>query len=294
MVSPAAGTAGRELLEDLLFDPDTLVRQPAASQLKQIGASKILETIESVRDWKWDESLSGALSTSADYARDHSAATLKQLKSHEQAEIRAGIAWGLGNLGPSKETSDALLAALDDPDFEVRRGAAHSLGKVGGDGVADRLDGIANTEDPRVRVMTAWSQVNLGDKRGYAHLSRLVFDDDARAATQACEALGRIAKRDAVELLLSASEDPRPVVRGAAVTALAQRARKSDAPHRAAVEELLASLVKDDDEYVRAAARAAVAQRARCGAKSGARVSSEDERLLGQIGYVADDDPDGE
>jgi HEAT repeat protein len=283
IVTPAAGEAGRELLQDLLFDSDPMNRQSAVTFLRNQGNSRFLDTIESVRDSKWDESLSGTSPLSAKLVRNHSDETLRNLKEHGQAAVRADIAWALGGTKPAPATSAALLAALDDPDFEVRRGAARSLGRLGGDGVTDRLDGIPNTEDPRVRVMAAWSQVRLGDKRGYAHLSRLIAGEDARAATQACTALGRIAKRDAVALLLQASEDPRPVVRGAAVLALAERAKKGDAPHREAVDALVVRLAHDDDDYVRAAARAAQLRRV---GRPVAATSPEDREGLERLGYV--------
>lgn len=294
MVTPAAGTAGRELLEDQLFDSDPMVRQVAARLLENQGGSEFLEQIESLRDGKWEEHLSGPSPLASKLARNLSEETLRNLKEHKQAEVRAEIAWALGITAPSPATSAALLAALDDPDFEVRRGAAHSLGRLGGEGVTDRLDGVPNTEDPRVRVVAAWSQVKLGDKRGYAHLSRLVANEDLRAATQACTALGRIPKRDAVALLLNAAADPRPVVRGAAVLSLAQRAKKNDAPHRAAVEALLAGLARDEDDYVRAAARAAQLRRI---AKPAAASSQESDGLiarLGYVGYVAGDGDDSD
>lgn len=282
MVSPAAGEAGRDLLEDLLFDSDPMNRQSAVTFLRSQGGSAFLETVESVRDSKWDESLSGPSPIAAKLIRNLSGETLRLLKEHAQAAVRADIAWALGRTKPSPETSAALLAALNDPDFEVRRGAAHSLGSVGGEGVTDRLDGIPNTEDPRVQMVAALSQVRLGDKRGYAHLSRLLAGEDARAATQACTALARVGEREAVELLLAATGDRRPVVRGAAVLSLAEHFRMGESPERAAVEAAIARLAADHDDYVRAAARAARRRRA---PKPTPELDPETLQVLKNLGY---------
>ena len=174
------------------------------------------------------------------------------LRDHRQWEVRARQAWTLGHGEPSPEVSAALIEALLDPHYEVRRWSAWSLGRLGGPGAADALYGVPATDDARVRTAAAEALVRLGDDRGYPLLVTLMNDPDPRAAILALEALARNPSErhlgDLLDVLQQAARDPRPAVRGHVLIVLERLAILGE-ERLAALLELLAD---DPHPYVRA------------------------------------------
>lgn len=143
---------------------------------------------------------------------------LRAALDHPEAAIRVAA---IGALWRHRLTGEAELgAALRDPDERVRREVV--LGMVS----LDDLDGLAvasGDASPGVRIAAARGVGAVGDPRGIATLTRMHDDEDplVRAA-----ALGALAQTgctdDAAGLAVRALDDPSWEVRQAAATALAE------------------------------------------------------------------------
>ena len=112
--------------------------------------------------------------------------------------------------GESEEpwSLDVLLEALDDPDPEVRREAAHRLGERRDPRALDPL--IAALADPEVSAGAAWALGEVGDPRAGAALMELLEDSDLNARVAAARALGGVGDVSAVPLLQELATDPAP------------------------------------------------------------------------------------
>ena len=80
-----------------------------------------------------------------------------------------------------------LLAALEDPDEDVRRISVRGLGQLGSANVADDLLGLL--EDPSVplRLDVCRTLARIGGEAGHRALSRLIEDPAARLAASAMQ-----------------------------------------------------------------------------------------------------------
>jgi pimeloyl-ACP methyl ester carboxylesterase len=75
--------------------------------------------------------------------------------------VREGLAWAFG-LEPVEGDAKALVGALDDTHWTVRRAAARSLGEITSrEAIEALIDRLAPDEHPRVRVWAAWSLRSL-------------------------------------------------------------------------------------------------------------------------------------
>jgi HEAT repeats len=129
--------------------------------------------------------------------------------------------WGLG--------VDQLVELLDDPDADVRRGAAFGLGLsgAGARAAADVLADGLHDIDPRVRRAAAWALGQIGPA-AHGSAARLIdaaWLGDAALRLAAIDALGRIG----------------PCARSAAY-ALVMLRKVCDAPLREPVSEALARI----------------------------------------------------
>jgi len=124
---------------------------------------------------------------------------------------------------PGDDTLDALLAALDDADAEVRASAAEAL--VGKDAIhphhivraEEELDRLL-TEGPREQTAALHAFHRLGRRPSDEALERLLRNDDAGVRAEAVRTLDPDAA--GTQRLLAALEDPTHVVRGAAADRL--------------------------------------------------------------------------
>jgi HEAT repeat protein len=163
---------------------------------------------------------------------------------------RATAAFRLGDIGPASAAT-ALIAALKDPDRDVRIAAARSLGRLRApEAAAELLTAAADRRVPPALVR--WALLQIGPA-ALPRLLPLVTDDSERARTgvvqlvgllggpgeaalvrerltddssmvraQAARALGRIGGRRDLPALRRASWDRVPAVRAAAAEALGQ------------------------------------------------------------------------
>lgn len=80
------------------------------------------------------------------------------LVTHEDPWVREGMALAMATL-PQAGDADALLGAMDDPEWRVRRAAARGLGEIVSRGGAGRLVDCLE-QDPDLRVR-AWARASL-------------------------------------------------------------------------------------------------------------------------------------
>ncbi|NLF17890.1 MAG: hypothetical protein GX595_11630 [Lentisphaerae bacterium] len=153
--SPLEGAAVAGILNDALSDPDATVRRHVLSAARMVPGVLTCEALEPlVRD---DDREIRILAVQA----------LAQVRGEEAR--RAGI----------------LAGVLGDPDVGVRREAARSLGRLGGDGFAG-LERLSADADPGVRLQAVQELVQLQHPEGLALLERCVLDD----------AIGALERRD--------------------------------------------------------------------------------------------------
>ena len=134
---------------------------------------------------------------------------------------RRAAAYELRALGPTRGAPLAL-AALGDPDDEVRLAAADAAIRLRAAGAADAVTGWLNAPDVRARRKACEVARALPSPRAVAPLARTLGDPDAEVRAEAAEALGRQASAEAVAPLLGRLDDPTPAVRIQIIAALAR------------------------------------------------------------------------
>jgi HEAT repeat protein len=138
------------------------------------------------------------------------------------------------------------VAALQDPDDEVRLAAADAAIRLRATGATEVAIGWLNARDARVRRKACEIARALPSPLAVAPLARSLGDPDSEVRSAAAEALGRQSSAEAVPPLLGRLDDAAPLVRVRIVEALAQL---GDA--RAVVP--LVGKVQDSSPEVRAA-----------------------------------------
>ena len=162
------------------------------------------------------------------------------------AAVRSAAVAALARLGAL--TAGDVVAALDDPQAEVRRRACEVAVGV----AADLRPALADA-DPSVVEAAAWA---LGEKEDAAAVAALaevaVAHDDPLCREAAVAALGAIGDPAGLPAILAATRD-KPAIRRRAVIALAP----FEGPE---VDEALARAAEDRDWQVRQAAEDVTAQ----------------------------------
>ena len=126
---------------------------------------------------------------------------------------------------PSKIT-EQLVTLLNDPQPEVRRTAALSLGKISEPAATAGLIQSLSDPDEEVRQWSAWALGNLGDhlsQEGVMALVQSLADPSETVRQTAALALGRTtASEDALKVLGEASDIATPSTQQAIIQALSQ------------------------------------------------------------------------
>jgi HEAT repeat protein len=276
-----------EGLIQALKDPDYAVRKEATQDLKKIGDSQAVDAlIESLKYENWQDDyiiLDGVRSNSAEALGnigDPKAIPylIQSLDQDPYEEVRAKSAWALGKLN-AKEAVDALIKALYDEDWEVRKYAANSLGIIGDQNALPYLIEILNDpdrqvrqyaavalgkmkderaisillesmddEDDNVKLISMYALENMGEK-AVGPLTKTLKDKDWRIRANAAIVLGKIGDEKAQKSLSGAlkgmfNKDRNNYVRGKAAEALGNIGSEK------AINSLTKAL-KDEDKYVR-------------------------------------------
>lgn len=205
------------------------------------------------------------------------APALRAAVSSTDAYQRWKAAWGLGRVPGA---TDALLPLLRDPDIDVRREAARSLGRLGDPAAVPALLEALRDDNSFVRRWAGGALGEIGDARARDALRAAAADPTVLVAQSAARALGRLGESSnwppfkppsrpaddaALEALLTNAD---ATVRKDAAKFLAERADG----------ERLARLAADRDSEVRKGAVDAM------GANSAT--------ASGALAFLSDPDPD--
>ena len=122
------------------------------------------------------------------------------------------------------EATRPLIRALDNPDAQVRAGAARALGRIkNAAAVQPLIDRLQSDSDPRVRtrVATALGEIRAGS--AIPALSAAVADSSTTVRRAVVAALAAMRDDRATEALISALQDSDADVRRRAARALGRR-----------------------------------------------------------------------
>jgi HEAT repeat protein len=158
--------------------------------------------------------------------------------------------------GNADSTVSSLILLLKDPNPDLRRTAALSLGKIASAEASPVLVQALGDRDPLVRQYSAWALGNLepADEKAAASLMELFDDPDPAVANAAALAIGKIGRSPlTIDRLIEALQGSHPRSRRAAVQALAWL--ETDRAYPALVKAL-----KDSDAGVRQGAIAALGE----------------------------------
>jgi len=239
-----------------LKNEDYLVRKDAAIALKKVGDETAVESlIESMKYEKWQDDYTVLIAV-----RENSAEALGiigdkraiqpligTLIEDSDEEVRWKAAAALGKLN-DESAVDALIAALNDKSWAVRRNATIALGDIGDEKGYEPLLSSINDKDWHVRKYAAIALGKIGDERAIDPLVKALNDEDSDVRWKSILALGKIGT-PAVKPLLNAFETDEWQVRGRVAEVL------GNIGDERAVEPLIFSLhnkkYKNQNKYVR-------------------------------------------
>jgi HEAT repeat protein len=246
-----------------LADAEAEVRWRAAAALGQIGdARAVVPLVDALRDAQ--ESVRSAALHALERMKgaDVLSHLMGLLRPTEPGPVRAAAVEALGEL-PAAEAGDALLAALRDPEEEVRQAAAVALGRRkearAVEPLRQALDEASNP--PWLRGEAARALGQIGDAAALPSLVRGLEGADAfvrKCCAQAlgalgdAQALGALGDAQAVAPLVAALPGAEKEVREAVASALGRLKARQALPQ-------LLELLQDAEEPVREAAAEAVA-----------------------------------
>jgi HEAT repeat protein len=142
---------------------------------------------------------------------------LRQMLTDADADVRMTAALSLIKIGDDALFPE-IVKALRAEDPNVVVGAALALGRLADRRVVPNLVEAFKTQDARVGAAVAWALGQCGDAACLPWLMTAV--EQGFAASNCCEALGRIADPRAVPVLIKALESPNDDTRAYAARAL--------------------------------------------------------------------------
>jgi HEAT repeat protein len=193
-------------------------------------------------------------------APDDVVADLVRGLADPSADVRRECAIALGRLARSPATSiKALVVALNDGDLVVRAAAATAIGAFGASASSAAIDlrrALAQS-DPWIRLGAATSLVRVDPPAAdaFAALTKLAVDANGDVRWRTVIALGSLASKDGVPILVDRLNDRSAEVRKAAAASLGQLGA-------IAVEAVtpLEEMAKSRDEEIADAANQALAK----------------------------------
>jgi HEAT repeat protein/beta-lactamase regulating signal transducer with metallopeptidase domain len=148
---------------------------------------------------------------------------------------------------------EALIARLQDENAEVRRAAAHSLGRLKDSRAVPGLIGALKDSDPEVRASAAEALTEFEDSRAIAPLAALLNDPSTEVKQGALEALSHFEDGVPSSAVIRSLSDADAEVRHKAAHLAGKLRDRSATP-------ALAKLVGDPDSDVRQAAIEAIGE----------------------------------
>lgn len=128
---------------------------------------------------------------------------IRKLLSHERQDRRRAAAIVLAELGVDDSKSiKALVAALADPEPEVRMAAVEALGQLGAEAALDRMVELLSDPDPRVQALAEAALLAFGD-RAAEPLQRLL-EGPASSRRAAAALLARLQSAAGLDMLVDA------------------------------------------------------------------------------------------
>ncbi|HNS25592.1 MAG TPA: HEAT repeat domain-containing protein [Methanobacteriaceae archaeon] len=180
-----------------LYDDDYITRKEATFGLKKVGDKRAVEhLINSLlyKNWHKDYTiLTGVRENSAEalgMIGEESAidALIQALEEDPDEEVRWKAVWVLGEIG-NIQVTEALIKALKDNDWTVRRHAANSLGMIGDEEAVPSIIKALNDRDWHVRKYAAVALGKMKDERAIPILLEALDDDDADVRWKAASSL---------------------------------------------------------------------------------------------------------
>jgi len=180
------------LLFELCQDPDENVRRAAVGHLPYLDDDRILPI-------------------------------LNDALHNGTPKVRSAAAHALGQL-ESSQALPGLLAAMNDPDSWVRYFAVRSIGQHKMPEAIDKLEFMAKADAAgHVRIAALEALGQLGGARAVAIIAPMSESAESDMARAALKSLGSIGHPDSLPPLLTALRSTEPVIRIAALDALAKR-----------------------------------------------------------------------
>jgi HEAT repeat protein/beta-lactamase regulating signal transducer with metallopeptidase domain len=148
---------------------------------------------------------------------------------------------------------EALIARLQDENAEVRRAAAHSLGRLKDSRAVPGLIGALKDSEPGVRASAAEALAELEDSRAIAPLAALLNDPSTEVKQSALDALSHFEEAVPAAVVIRLLGDPDAEVRHKAAHLAGKSRDRSATP-------ALVKLVGDPSSDVRQAAIQAIGE----------------------------------
>jgi HEAT repeat protein len=289
-------------LSNLLTNPDPYARMSVVEALAIIGSERAVDLLlQCFKDedptvqvdaavhvgWTRNERAIGTLAAALhgdDVAlRAHAATALGRIGSEIAIEplrltlkdseriVRGGAIEALKNIG-TEAAAKELTVALREEEGHLRQKAALAIGEIGSENFIDDLISCLKDADSDLRSHIAEALKQIDPGKATLALRRVLRSDDFRLRQYAVEVLTHIASSEAIELLLTASQDENRSVRKTVAKSLHSVFLFSDvtsdedgndssiieaANRKLAVKSLIAAL-QDEDEEVRALAAGAL------------------------------------
>jgi HEAT repeat protein len=249
-----AGIAGVAALPALLLaaardlgdDQDGLQAEIAGLLDADPGASRRM-VLELARDDAPEQRRAGLLALGS-VADSGDVELLAEAATDADPEVRLMAIDAILNPVGNDRAFQVLVAALHDPDEQVRISAISRLGSIDRPDAVAPLTAVAADPVPRVRARAAYAFGRLGSAAATPALLRLLGDPDRHVRDQARDALGSVGGPAAVDALLAEAVDQDPRRRAQAAKALA---KATDSDPR--VTPRLELMTRDDEAAVRAA-----------------------------------------
>ena len=252
-----------EWIEELDHN-DVEVRRSAARALEQTGPEAkdaIPALIEALEDKdEYVRAAAGRALGKIGPEAERAIPILMKMIKDQVMIVRMGAAIGLGGIGPkAREAIPVLADALEGPneDHNVQYRAAEALGKMGPEAIPALVKAIQNTQY-FVRRMSARALGEIGGADVVPALIKALQDDDRNVRVISVQALGKIGPdaKEAIPALTKALHDKYYPVRWNATRALwiirtgAKKAQKTSVfPHGEAKDGLAAFLLSHKHRF---------------------------------------------